>query len=54
MLINTKGTDGHADYPHLPGTLHGCYACEIECHCGDQEEPCVYCADSGFFEVESE
>ena len=23
----------HADYPHLPGRLHDCPACEARCHC---------------------
>lgn len=27
----------HADYPHTPGYLHGCAACEAECRCtGDR------------------
>ncbi|GAA1122426.1 hypothetical protein HDA36_000020 [Nocardiopsis composta] len=33
----------HADYPHHPGALYDCAACESECHC----EPgftCVHCA----------
>lgn len=25
--------DGHVDYPHMPGTLYDCYACE--------DGPCV-------------
>lgn len=23
----------HADYPHEPGTLYDCPACETVCHC---------------------
>lgn len=35
----------HADYPHEPGRLHDCAACEARCHCtGDSSHtPCVYC-----------
>jgi len=37
-------TPGHIDYPHAPGRLIDCPACEAKCHCtgvpGD--EPCVY------------
>lgn len=25
----------HADYPHNPGTLYDCPACESRCHCHD-------------------
>lgn len=36
----------HADYPHEPGRLYDCAACESECFCtgnpGDTE--CVFCA----------
>ena len=34
----------HVDYPHEPGRLYDCPACEAECHCVAEEEPCVYCA----------
>lgn len=33
----------HADYPHTPGTLYDCPACEAECFCADGF-PCVHCA----------
>ncbi len=33
----------HADYPHQPGTLYDCPACESSCFCGDGFE-CVHCA----------
>jgi hypothetical protein len=37
----------HADYPHEPGHLYGCQACEGACHCGpgvqaDTETECVF------------
>ncbi|MEW9530621.1 hypothetical protein [Microbispora sp. NPDC049125] len=32
----------HVDYPHQPGRLPDCPACEAECHCGeDHDESCV-------------
>ena len=36
----------HADYPHEPGRLYDCEACESECFCtGDPGHmPCAYCA----------
>lgn len=34
----------HADYPHDPGTLYDCPACEGTCHCTDGFV-CVRCAD---------
>lgn len=36
----------HVDYPHEPGRLYDCPACESECHCSgkDGETDCVYCA----------
>lgn len=38
---------GHADYPHEPGYLIGCQACEGACHCGPgvqagTETECVF------------
>lgn len=35
----------HADYPHEPGTLYDCPACESRCFCGDiRRAPwCIYC-----------
>jgi hypothetical protein len=38
----------HVDYPHEPGRLYDCPACEAECHCtGDPgHTPCIYCAES--------
>lgn len=33
----------HADFPHFPGMLYDCPACESECFCTDGT-PCVYCA----------
>ena len=33
----------HVDYPHTPGTLYDCPACEAECFCADGFQ-CVHCA----------
>jgi hypothetical protein len=33
----------HADYPHNPGTLYDCPACESGCCCTD-DISCLYCA----------
>lgn len=32
----------HADYPHEPGRLHDCLACETRCYC-DGEPACIHC-----------
>ena len=33
----------HVNYPHTPGYLHDCPACESRCHCeGTTNSPCVY------------
>ena len=34
---------GHVDYPHPPGTLYDCPACEAACFCTDGFQ-CVHCA----------
>lgn len=34
----------HADYPHEPGRLYDCAACEAQCHCEPGTAECVYCA----------
>jgi hypothetical protein len=34
---------GHVDYPHTPGTLYDCPACEADCFCADGFR-CVHCA----------
>jgi hypothetical protein len=36
--------DGHADYPHTPGSLFDCEACEATCYCVPDETQCVHCA----------
>ncbi len=36
----------HANYPHEPGRLYDCEACEARCHCDPRSpgsEPCIYC-----------
>jgi hypothetical protein len=43
----------HVDYPHEPGRLYDCLACEAECFCNPgvgwspdlNVTPCVYCAE---------
>lgn len=41
-------SDQHANYPHHPGTLYDCPACESACHCDttgpEDHELCVHCA----------
>lgn len=32
----------HSDYPHEPGYLHDCRACEERCHCTDGDAECVW------------
>lgn len=32
----------HNEYPHLPGTLYDCQACESACHCTPDSAECVY------------
>ena len=33
----------HDDYPHFPGSLPGCRACEEECNCAP-ELTCLSCS----------
>lgn len=48
-MNNAEAT--HVDYPHFPGTLFDCTACEAVCHCdpddiitlGDERIMCVHC-----------
>jgi hypothetical protein len=40
---DTPDPSNHADYPHSPGTLYDCPACEAECFCDDGFQ-CVHCA----------
>ena len=40
----------HVDYPHFPGRLYDCDACEYgPCECGPADAPCVsvYCTNEG-------
>ncbi len=32
----------HTDYPHEPGRLHDCPACQVRCHCTPGDAECVY------------
>jgi hypothetical protein len=34
----------HADYPHHPGYLYDCPACEAHCYCKPGDTECVHCA----------
>lgn len=36
------GEPAHADYPHEPGRLYDCPACEARCHCTPGDAQCVY------------
>lgn len=35
-------TVNHTDYPHHPGYLHDCPACEASCHCTEGNAECVF------------
>lgn len=35
--------DIHADYPHTPGSLWDCAACEENCYCRPGQTMCVHC-----------
>jgi hypothetical protein len=37
----------HVDYPHEPGHLYDCPACEATCHCTPTSTQCVHCALQG-------
>ena len=39
---NPDEQPAHADYPHEPGRLYGCPACEAACHCTPGDAECVY------------
>jgi hypothetical protein len=32
----------HVDYPHEPGRMYECEACEAQCHCTPDTTECVY------------
>lgn len=46
--LDTERLAGHADYPHVPGYLIDCAACEATCHCNvdavreGRNSECVY------------
>ena len=46
IRVTEPGCEGdepaHADYPHDPGRLYGCPACETACHCTPGHMECVY------------
>lgn len=46
-LGDDDDSEQHTDYPHEPGYLYGCPACEASCHCGPgvadgRETQCVW------------
>ena len=40
--VNVADLIPHVEYPHHPGALYDCSACEYVCHCSDGS--CVACA----------
>lgn len=44
----------HADYPHEPGRLYDCSACEGACHCTAGNTECVYEGDHNGLAAEAE
>ena len=42
----------HSGYPHHPGYLHGCPACEERCFCAPGSAECVYGGEHTIFEGE--
>lgn len=40
----TATEEAHNVYPHVPGSLFDCAACEASCHCVPGETECVHCA----------
>jgi hypothetical protein len=40
--IPAATASNHVSYPHLPGRLHDCPACEAQCHCTPGDAECVY------------
>ena len=37
-----EAAHNHSSYPHQPGRLHDCPACEARCHCTPGDAECVY------------
>jgi hypothetical protein len=40
--IPAATASNHVSYPHVPGRLHDCPACEAQCHCTPGDAECVY------------
>jgi hypothetical protein len=45
--VSEELAEEHVDYPHVPGYLYDCAACENSCHCGPgvaegRETICVF------------
>lgn len=42
----------HVGYPHTPGTLYECLACEAECFCeGSLVDMCLCCSNEFYSEL---
>lgn len=41
----------HVAYPHEPGRLHYCLACEMQCHCTPGSAECIYEGEHKTFET---
>ena len=44
-LVYTVTELTHVNYPHEPGRLYDCPACESSCHCKPGETECIYSGD---------
>lgn len=42
----------HVAYPHFPGRLYDCLACEAECFCTPGETECIYEGEHKTFDPE--
>ena len=56
-LAYTVSLVKHSNYPHSPGYLHGCPACDLACHCMEgvtegYEAPCVFEGEHDYDEPE--
>lgn len=43
----------HVNYPHYPGYLYDCPACEAECHCTEGNAVCVFDGEHNGLAAES-
>lgn len=40
--MHTPAQPSHSTYPHHPGYLYDCEACEAECHCATGNSQCIW------------